>query len=1443
MFNSKKQKYVFLSVFIMLVSLLPIYFFVLADNDVDPGQNKSKVSDLKITKIMDGTSSFDRVQYNSNNDLIAGNDINDHNRIVRNLDSVTYQLSYKFSLKNNSDDMALGENRTLILDVILPKDVEANVRYDTTSVFLSKTINIQDTCSSDSIVSSDYPGMLIFGGNYRFAEFRITNVSTSSDISRLSITLSDINASNNQVIEPIFILRESTDTDDNKKSLGNLSCEELSNINTLTNLLSNNSNAIAKTDDNTCAIEASEGEELNSSCSVKVTGKDNYFVRLFKGGSGKVGDDKFKTYYQIGVMVGLNNQAIYEYDGSGNIQTVYDGNRPLSKGIKGSLIPKEVRININPSQSDQYAYSDFNMYDSSLGLNVVLDDGSEMPEIFNGNTSINGNELKISNIRNIKNNVEVDNTTLLDYSYLSTNSLKLVYTRTDTNDYDDRVITITASDANDSSNQSSININNSYDYKLGSYESKIDFYDQLSNSQTENSASEPIPPKEYGKANFNYGQEFVINDSFRYSSGDELTSINHFVKIDNDAIQLFKKNGQDKVVVKLSNSDPDKNPTIRSTRYVFGKWTPNFFEPNLDGSSNGTCPWAGLDNEDALGVYNSLNKDELMNLYGGPCISLKAENSITGLIITENFDDTRIASLGYGPMIVQLELAGPKKSETEYSRIAPNSNAEIEFNARIMDNKNLVNKSFKVVSSASAIANNSSLVYMRSLDNSGNELFDGRVAISNKDNFSKTVYNFASQTVEALNNNLCNSQWCPISGNTILVSGIRVNVPTIESYFDDNSTKDFYYYPMELRINANAVINDSDAEFEYARIYVDIPNSLQVIKYGNNEITPVTQALPSNMYESGEYTRYIYTINADNSLFNINGGLANIKDFKVYTNIYLNTPDLFKPKIYVYTDFQSHLIEDRTQTFTSITPDSNRMRVLDDVVLHNSEKITTQGLTSPQNIEKNSSYTFNMRAFNNSSTVSSAYNYKNAGIYYVLPYNGDSSYSDLSSIVEANTNYVVSIDGTPDTTNFNYFVTKYSVPSKIISEEINDTSRVTWEPWDPTTPASGITAVKIAYKDNKDFVSGTYFGGENGITLKITPNNSKEGNRFYNNFYVIADRQNGEASSSSTKTYYSSGRSLASIYDRKVTGFVFEDYDYNGIFSENESKLSDIVVELYRVSSDLTNIDENDARTFIGSDDEKVAETLTDATGSYVFRGLSNGYYYVKFTFNDEKYNPTLKDVIDDNISNSSSNNSKSILIDNTNFAATNMISFREGSGLNRTGMNLGLSIKKQFAVDIKKYITKVSVTNSNGTKEYNYNNETRVKLEVANTNNTTVQVKYSFYVENTKYFPGYVGMIIDKMPAGMSFNPNLVENQNWGYYDGILYYTGLAEKILLPGEKQPFELVLDLNLTSGGTYTNNVVAKDLVLMGEEIPSYDFSTLNLYGPSDNTIPVGDEDGD
>ena len=86
--------------------------------------------------------------------------------------------------------------------------------------------------------------------------------------------------------------------------------------------------------------------------------------------------------------------------------------------------------------------------------------------------------------------------------------------------------------------------------------------------------------------------------------------------------------------------------------------------------------------------------------------------------------------------------------------------------------------------------------------------------------------------------------------------------------------------------------------------------------------------------------------------------------------------------------------------------------------------------------------------------------------------------------------------------------------------------------------------------------------------------------------------------------------------------------------------------------------------------------------------------------------------------------------------------------------------------------------------------------------------------------------MIVDNPPAGMTFNPSLKENQYWAMYDNLLYYNGLSGKLLLPNEKQYFTLVLDLDLKEAGTYRNIVSARDITLMGEELPVYDFGALN-----------------
>ena len=185
----------------------------------------------------------------------------------------------------------------------------------------------------------------------------------------------------------------------------------------------------------------------------------------------------------------------------------------------------------------------------------------------------------------------------------------------------------------------------------------------------------------------------------------------------------------------------------------------------------------------------------------------------------------------------------------------------------------------------------------------------------------------------------------------------------------------------------------------------------------------------------------------------------------------------------------------------------------------------------------------------------------------------------------------------------------------------------------------------------------------------------------------------------------------------------------------------------------------------------------------------------------------------------------------NTNKAVSSIISFPTETSSGKlvvSNMNLGLAIKKEMAIALNKYITEVTVTKNGKTDTYDYSNQnaTQVSINVLNPKDTKVKVKYSFSIENTKYFPGYVGMIVDNMPEGMTFNPNLKENQYWVMYDNLLYYNGLAGRLLLPNEKQYFTLVLDLDLKQAGTYRNVVSARDLTLMGDELPVYDFSGLN-----------------
>ena len=147
---------------------------------------------------------------------------------------------------------------------------------------------------------------------------------------------------------------------------------------------------------------------------------------------------------------------------------------------------------------------------------------------------------------------------------------------------------------------------------------------------------------------------------------------------------------------------------------------------------------------------------------------------------------------------------------------------------------------------------------------------------------------------------------------------------------------------------------------------------------------------------------------------------------------------------------------------------------------------------------------------------------------------------------------------------------------------------------------------------------------------------------------------------------------------------------------------------------------------------------------------------------------------------------------------------------VNITHIDLGLRVRQIFDVTLNKYITNVKVNSNKGTQSYDYDNAKKVKIDVKNLRNTTFQVSYLIELENTKYFPGTIGNIIETIPDGMTFNPDLPQNKGWYESDGNLYYSDLSSTLLMPGEKHYVTIVLDLSTNSGGDYINFVATSDL---------------------------------
>ena len=164
-----KQKIIVTLILIVAIIFVPVYFYVLAD---DSDENKIEIKSSSIESIIDGTDSYD-------SETGDGNDTSGNNGIVRTFDTATYTINYRLGAKEGETIDTSADNRSVVIDVLLPSSVKA--RVSTSSSSDSVYLDSDETVSPDNCASSE--GKKVFNGEYRYAEFIIHDQGIDNDIS------------------------------------------------------------------------------------------------------------------------------------------------------------------------------------------------------------------------------------------------------------------------------------------------------------------------------------------------------------------------------------------------------------------------------------------------------------------------------------------------------------------------------------------------------------------------------------------------------------------------------------------------------------------------------------------------------------------------------------------------------------------------------------------------------------------------------------------------------------------------------------------------------------------------------------------------------------------------------------------------------------------------------------------------------------------------------------------------------------------------------------------------------------------------------------------------------------------------------------------------------------------------------------------------------------
>ena len=319
-------------------------------------------------------------------------------------------------------------------------------------------------------------------------------------------------------------------------------------------------------------------------------------------------------------------------------------------------------------------------------------------------------------------------------------------------------------------------------------------------------------------------------------------------------------------------------------------------------------------------------------------------------------------------------------------------------------------------------------------------------------------------------------------------------------------------------------------------------------------------------------------------------------------------------------------------------------------------------------------------------------------------------------------------------------------------------------------------------KDEPEGTKVTNNGGNNEKPSNTNGNQNNQNNNNNNN------QENPSNNNQSQEPNNNSNQGEEKTYT--ISGTAWLDANEDGKRDQEEEKLGDIDVKLVNLQTNSV-----------------TATEKTDEEGYYAFSKISEGKYLVVFGYDTEKYVPTVyqADGVQDS-QNSDVEMVNTVIEGNEQrVAATDTLEIANSS---KSNIDLGLVEAKTFDLELSKTISKVTITNSEGTKTNEYDNVSLAKVEIAakHLQNSTVVIEYKIKVKNNGELAGYVKNIVDYKPTDLTFNSSL--NPEWYQEEGNLHTTSLANTKLEAGEEKELTLILTKTMTESNTGLVNNTAE-----------------------------------